>query len=151
MRLPSERSADTPRRWWRRLRSTCSNRRRPGSGSGKALHQGFTALRNGGTVALLGLPSKPVEIDLANDIIFKRIVTTATALGFAGALGSLACLEHTAERGLPAQRLTAMPTQAPEGAPTVSCQRKRYARPNLGRTPHHDARDRCNDMRVAEF
>jgi len=52
------------------------------SGSGKALRQGFTALRNGGTVALLGLPSKPVEIDLANDIIFKG----AKVLGINGRL-----------------------------------------------------------------
>src|SRR3954451_3687393 len=52
------------------------------SGSGKALRQGFTALRNGGPVALLGLPSKPVEIDLANDIIFKG----AKVLGINGRL-----------------------------------------------------------------
>jgi threonine 3-dehydrogenase len=52
------------------------------SGSGKALRQGFAALRNGGTVALLGLPSKPVEIDLANDIIFKG----AKVLGINGRL-----------------------------------------------------------------
>ncbi|MGH7175930.1 MAG: L-threonine 3-dehydrogenase [Tepidisphaeraceae bacterium] len=41
------------------------------SGSSKAIRDGFSALRNGGTVAMLGLPSRPVEFDLANDIIFK--------------------------------------------------------------------------------
>ena len=43
------------------------------SGSARAIRQGFKSVRNGGTVALLGLPSKPVEIDLPNDIIFKGI------------------------------------------------------------------------------
>jgi threonine 3-dehydrogenase len=52
------------------------------SGNGKALRQGFAALRNGGTVSLLGIPSKPVEIDLANDIIFKG----AKVLGINGRL-----------------------------------------------------------------
>jgi len=41
------------------------------SGSARAIRQGFVSLRNGGTAALLGLPSKPVEMDLPNDIIFK--------------------------------------------------------------------------------
>src|SRR5690606_35869077 len=50
------------------------------SGHPRAIRQGFTALRNGGTAALLGLPSKPVEIDLPNDIIFKG----ATVLGING-------------------------------------------------------------------
>ena len=52
------------------------------SGSARAIRQGFAALRNGGTVAMLGLPSKPVEIDLNNDIIFKG----ATVLGINGRL-----------------------------------------------------------------
>src|SRR5205823_7304111 len=50
------------------------------SGHAGAIKQGFTALRNGGTAAMLGLPSKPVEFDLANDIIFKG----ATVLGING-------------------------------------------------------------------
>lgn len=50
------------------------------SGHGKAIHQGFTALRNGGTAALLGLPAGPIELDLPNDIIFKG----ATVLGING-------------------------------------------------------------------
>jgi threonine 3-dehydrogenase len=41
------------------------------SGSGTAIRQGFSALRNGGTAALLGIPARPVEVDLSNDIIFK--------------------------------------------------------------------------------
>jgi threonine 3-dehydrogenase len=52
------------------------------SGNGRALRQGFAALRNGGTAALLGISSKPVEIDLANDIIFKG----AKVLGINGRL-----------------------------------------------------------------
>ncbi len=50
------------------------------SGHPGAIRNGFAALRNGGTAALLGLPSKPVEIDLPNDIIFKG----ATVLGING-------------------------------------------------------------------
>lgn len=50
------------------------------SGHPTAIRQGFKALRNGGTAALLGLPSKPVELDLPNDIIFKG----ATVLGING-------------------------------------------------------------------
>lgn len=50
------------------------------SGHPKAIRQGFTALRNGGTAALLGLPAEPVTMDLPNDIIFKG----ATVLGING-------------------------------------------------------------------
>lgn len=50
------------------------------SGYASAIAGGFSALRNGGTAALLGLPSKPVEIDLPNHIIFKG----ATVLGING-------------------------------------------------------------------
>ena len=50
------------------------------SGHPKAIRQGFAALRNGGTAALLGLPAEPVAIDLPNDIIFKG----ATVLGING-------------------------------------------------------------------
>lgn len=50
------------------------------SGHDTAIRQGFTALRNGGTAALLGLPSGPVELDLPNQIIFKG----ATVLGING-------------------------------------------------------------------
>lgn len=50
------------------------------SGHPSAIRQGFAALRNGGTAALLGLPSTPVTLDLPNDIIFKG----ATVLGING-------------------------------------------------------------------
>jgi threonine 3-dehydrogenase len=50
------------------------------SGHPNAIRQGFAALRNGGTAALLGLPSEPVALDLPNDIIFKG----ATVLGING-------------------------------------------------------------------
>lgn len=43
------------------------------SGSPQGLHAGLTALRNGGFAALLGLPHRPVEVDLANDVIFKGL------------------------------------------------------------------------------
>ena len=41
------------------------------SGHPFAIRQSFKVLRNGGRVALLGIPSNMVELDLANDIIFK--------------------------------------------------------------------------------
>lgn len=50
------------------------------SGHPRAIRDGLAALRNGGTAALLGLPSRPVELDLPNDIIFKG----ATVLGING-------------------------------------------------------------------
>jgi threonine 3-dehydrogenase len=43
------------------------------SGSPQGLHAGLAALRNGGFAALLGLPHRPIEIDLANDVIFKGL------------------------------------------------------------------------------
>ncbi|MCA9105284.1 MAG: L-threonine 3-dehydrogenase [Planctomycetales bacterium] len=52
------------------------------SGHAKAIRQGFAALRNGGTAALLGIPGDEVAFDLANDIIFKG----ATVLGINGRL-----------------------------------------------------------------
>ncbi len=50
------------------------------SGNATAIKQGFKALRNGGTAALLGIPSRPVEFNLADDIIFKG----CTILGING-------------------------------------------------------------------
>jgi threonine 3-dehydrogenase len=41
------------------------------SGHPAAIRQGFNLLRNGGRASLLGLPSKPLELDIANAIIFK--------------------------------------------------------------------------------
>jgi threonine 3-dehydrogenase len=43
------------------------------SGSPQGLHAGLAALRNGGFAALLGLPHRPVEVDLTNDVIFKGL------------------------------------------------------------------------------
>jgi threonine 3-dehydrogenase len=52
------------------------------SGNWRAIKQGFAALRNGGRVSLLGIPSRPIEIDLANDVVFKG----ATIYGISGRL-----------------------------------------------------------------
>ncbi len=41
------------------------------SGHPSAIRQGFRLLRNGGRASLLGLPSRPVELDLADAVIFK--------------------------------------------------------------------------------
>jgi len=41
------------------------------SGHPKAIEQGFSLLRTGGRASLLGIPSKPVEMDLAREIIFR--------------------------------------------------------------------------------
>ena len=43
------------------------------SGAEPAIRQGFAAVTNGGRVSLLGLPSRPVTLDLNTDIIFKGI------------------------------------------------------------------------------
>ena len=50
------------------------------SGFPQAIYQGFAMLRGGGTACLLGIPSRPVEIDLTRDIIFKA----ATVKGING-------------------------------------------------------------------
>ncbi len=42
------------------------------SGSPVAVRQAFRALRNRGRLTLFGLPAKPVELNLAEDIIFKE-------------------------------------------------------------------------------
>ncbi len=52
------------------------------SGHPQAIRQSFKVLRFGGRVSLLGLPSRLVEFDLANDIIFKG----ATVYGISGRL-----------------------------------------------------------------
>ncbi|MDR3763920.1 MAG: L-threonine 3-dehydrogenase [Acidobacteriota bacterium] len=41
------------------------------AGHKDAIKLGFDVLRTGGRVSLLGIPSRPVELDLAKDIIFK--------------------------------------------------------------------------------
>jgi threonine 3-dehydrogenase len=50
------------------------------SGSGAAIDLGLGLLRNGGTAALLGIPSKDVNLNLAERIIFKGL----TVLGING-------------------------------------------------------------------
>ena len=50
------------------------------SGNPRAIAQGFEMLRYGGEAALLGLPGKPVELDLNNAVIFKG----ATVHGISG-------------------------------------------------------------------
>lgn len=50
------------------------------SGSPEAIRSGFSVLRGGGQMVLLGLPSKPVELNLARDVIFKG----ATVIGING-------------------------------------------------------------------
>lgn len=42
------------------------------SGSPEGLKQSFRLLRKGGRVALIGLPDKPVELDLVKDVVFKE-------------------------------------------------------------------------------
>ncbi len=43
------------------------------SGQPAGIRDGLRALRSGGRMSLLGLPSRPVEIDLTNDVIFKMV------------------------------------------------------------------------------
>lgn len=43
------------------------------SGAPSAIQRGLVALRNGGTAAMLGIPSAPVAIDWAQEVIFKGI------------------------------------------------------------------------------
>lgn len=42
------------------------------SGSVQAINQGFKYLRKGGEVALVGLPSTPISLDLGPDVVFKE-------------------------------------------------------------------------------
>jgi threonine 3-dehydrogenase len=41
------------------------------SGHPRGIGQAFKMLRRGGRISLLGIPSKPMELDLASDVIFK--------------------------------------------------------------------------------
>ncbi|MEO6528314.1 MAG: L-threonine 3-dehydrogenase [Gemmatimonadaceae bacterium] len=43
------------------------------SGVPSAIHQAFALVRLGGRVQMLGIPSKPMEVDFATEIIFKGI------------------------------------------------------------------------------
>jgi len=50
------------------------------SGNATAIGDGFRIARNGGRVSLLGLPPRPVELDLSNDIVLRGL----TVQGIAG-------------------------------------------------------------------
>jgi threonine 3-dehydrogenase len=52
------------------------------SGNSSAISEGFAVLRCGGYAALLGIPAEPLEMDLANAVIFKG----ATVYGVTGRL-----------------------------------------------------------------
>lgn len=43
------------------------------SGDARAIKDELAIIRPGGTISILGIPSKPVEIDLANDVVFKAV------------------------------------------------------------------------------
>ena len=43
------------------------------SGVPSAIHQAFALVRVGGRVQMLGIPAKPMEVNLATEIIFKGI------------------------------------------------------------------------------
>src|SRR5713226_8957546 len=47
------------------------------SGSPRAINHAFKNARNGGRVVLFGIPSRPVEIDVAEAMIFKNLSVLA--------------------------------------------------------------------------
>ena len=47
------------------------------SGAADAITTAFRVVRNGGTVILFGIPAKPVEIDVAENMIFKNLTVRA--------------------------------------------------------------------------
>ncbi len=47
------------------------------SGAPAAITSAFRAVRNGGRVTLFGIPSRPVEIDVAENMIFKNLTVLA--------------------------------------------------------------------------
>ncbi len=47
------------------------------SGAAAAITTAFRVVRNGGTVVLFGIPAKPVEIDVAENMIFKNLTVRA--------------------------------------------------------------------------
>lgn len=71
------------------------------SGSAQALRDGLRALRKGGTLLAIGLPSTPVELDLTRDLILREI----TLRGFHGRE-----MFRTWERVLPLVERGAIPT-----------------------------------------
>ena len=47
------------------------------SGAASAITTAFRVVRNGGEVILFGIPAKPVEIDVAENMIFKNLTVRA--------------------------------------------------------------------------
>ncbi|HEU4943019.1 MAG TPA: L-threonine 3-dehydrogenase [Gaiellaceae bacterium] len=47
------------------------------SGAPSAIDQAFRIVRNGGHVVLFGIPARPVELDIAESLIFKNLSVTA--------------------------------------------------------------------------
>ena len=47
------------------------------SGAPAAIRDSFRIVRNGGSVVLFGIPGKPVELDIAESLIFKNLRVTA--------------------------------------------------------------------------
>src|SRR5207247_852334 len=47
------------------------------SGSPAAIGDAFRIVRNGGRVILFGIPARPVEIDVAESMIFKNLTVSA--------------------------------------------------------------------------
>jgi threonine 3-dehydrogenase len=68
------------------------------SGNVAAIEAAWKFLRKGGKVALIGLPSEPVRMNLGPDVIFKE----ARIIGIHGRemFGTWTKMEHMLERGL---------------------------------------------------
>jgi threonine 3-dehydrogenase len=49
------------------------------SGAPTAIGDAFRIVRNGGHVVLFGIPSRPVEVDVAESLIFKNLTVTAVS------------------------------------------------------------------------
>ena len=49
------------------------------SGAPAAIGDAFRIVRNGGQVVLFGIPSRPVEVDVAESLIFKNLTVTAVS------------------------------------------------------------------------
>ncbi len=49
------------------------------SGSPRAINDAFEIVRNGGHVVLFGIPARPIEIDVAESLIFKNLTVTAVS------------------------------------------------------------------------
>jgi threonine 3-dehydrogenase len=47
------------------------------SGAARAVRDAFRIVRNGGSVVLFGIPSEPIQLDIAESLIFKNVRVTA--------------------------------------------------------------------------